>query len=322
LKRQISPFISLVVPVYNEEQVISIFLDTIASELCDLENKIEVVFINDGSTDNTLNVIVDQIVKIEFMSVRCINLSRNFGKEAAISAGLDEARGDVVVPMDVDLQDPPALVKEFLSKWAEGFDIVYGVRTSRNSDTAAKRATANVFYKLFNHVSSLEIPENVGDFRLMDRRVVNVIKQLPERNRFMKAIFAWVGFRSIGVSYERTSRSAGDTKWNYWKLWNFALDGITSFSTIPLRIWSYVGFMLSLGAFLYIVVIILKALFVGMEVPGYASLMSVVLFLGGIQLITLGIIGEYIGRLFIESKGRPVYVVENIYDKDMLVLEQ
>lgn len=315
LKRQPTPSLSLVVPVFNEEEAVPLFVAAVEKELSGLPNKIEILFVNDGSRDNTVPVILSQIDTVTFANVRLVSLSRNFGKEAALSAGIDAALGDVVVPMDVDLQDPPAVVRQFLEKWAEGYDVVYGVRAAR-AEGAAKKATASLFYKLFNRLSSLKIPENVGDFRLMDRRVVDVLKSLPERNRFMKGIFAWVGFKSIGVPYVRTGRSAGETKWNYWKLWNFAIDGITSFSTLPLRVWTYIGVMFSLLAFLYMTFIIVRVMIQGVDVPGYASLLCVILFLGGVQLVTLGVIGEYIGRLFVETKGRPVYVVDRVYDKN------
>ena len=232
-----------------------------------------------------------------------------------MTAGLCHARGDAVIPMDVDLQDPPALILEFVRLWQEeGYDTVYGVRADRNADTPMKRLTAGGFYRLFNAVSTTtKIPENAGDFRLMDRRVVEVIKQLPERNRFMKGLFAWAGFNSIGVEYERPARAAGETKFNYWKLWNFALDGFFSFSSWPLRIWSYVGAGVAMLSFLYILVIITKVIFFGIDMPGYASLMSVILFLGGMQLISIGVLGEYLGRMFLEVKQRPVFVVEGVY---------
>ena len=232
-----------------------------------------------------------------------------------MTAGLAHARGDAVIPMDVDLQDPPALVLEFVRLWREeGYDTVYGVRTDRNADTAMKRLTAGGFYRFFNAVSTTtKIPENAGDFRLMDRRVVEAINQLPERNRFMKGLFAWAGFRSIGVPYARPERAAGTTKFNYWKLWNFALDGLFSFSSWPLRVWSYVGAGVAGISFLYMLIIILKVLFVGVDSPGYASLMCVILFLGGVQLLSIGIMGEYIGRMFLEVKQRPVFLIEGVY---------
>ena len=305
--------LSLVVPAYNEEESIQAFIDTIDQELAPLRDQLEIVFVNDGSRDKTRQVIEAVIEKDP--RVTLINLARNFGKEAAMTAGLFHARGDAVIPMDVDLQDPPALILEFVRLWRdEGYDTVYGVRSDRNADTPMKRLTAGGFYRLFNAVSTTtKIPENAGDFRLMDRRVVEVIKQLPERNRFMKGLFAWAGFNAIGVPYERPARAAGETKFNYWKLWNFALDGFFSFSSWPLRVWSYVGAGVALLSFLYILVIITKVLFFGIDIPGYASLMSVILFLGGMQLISIGVLGEYLGRMFLEVKPRPVFVVEGVY---------
>ena len=305
--------LSLVVPVFNEEESIQAFIDTIDKELEPLRDRLEIVFVNDGSRDRTRKVVEEVIEKDP--RVTLVNLARNFGKEAAMTAGLHHARGDAVIPMDVDLQDPPSLILEFVRLWQdEGYDTVYGVRTDRNADTAMKRLTAGGFYRLFNAVSTTtRIPENAGDFRLMDRRVVEVIKQLPERNRFMKGLFAWAGFNSIGVPDERPARMAGETKFNYWKLWNFALDGFFSFSSWPLRVWSYVGAGVALLSFLYILVIITKVIFFGIDMPGYASLMSVILFLGGMQLISIGVLGEYLGRMFLEVKQRPVFVIEGIY---------
>ena len=305
--------LSLVVPAYNEEESIQTFIDTIDQELAPLRDQLEIVFVNDGSRDKTRQVIEAVIEKDP--RVTLINLARNFGKEAAMTAGLFHARGDAVIPMDVDLQDPPALILEFVRLWRdEGYDTVYGVRSDRNADMPMKRLTAGGFYRLFNAVSTTtKIPENAGDFRLMDRRVVEVIKQLPERNRFMKGLFAWAGFNAIGVPYERPARAAGETKFNYWKLWNFALDGFFSFSSWPLRIWSYVGAGVALLSFIYMLVIITKVLFFGIDSPGYASLMCVILFLGGMQLISIGVLGEYLGRMFLEVKQRPIFVVEGVY---------
>ena len=305
--------ISLVVPVYNEEESIDTFIETIDKELAPLRGQLEIVFVNDGSRDKTREVVEKAIERDS--RVTLINLARNFGKEAAMTAGLAHARGDAIVPMDVDLQDPPALVLEFVRMWQEeGYDTVYGVRTDRNADTPMKRLTAGGFYRFFNAVSTTtKIPENAGDFRLMDRRVVEAINQLPERNRFMKGLFAWAGFRSIGVPYARPERAAGTTKFNYWKLWNFALDGLFSFSSWPLRVWSYIGAAVAGISFLYMMVIILKVIFIGVDSPGYASLMCVILFLGGMQLLSIGIMGEYIGRMFLEVKQRPVFLIEGVY---------
>lgn len=310
--RRYEPLISLVVPVYNEEQVLDIFLERTADVLGSADLDYEYVFVNDGSTDATLPILIAR--SGENPRIRVVDLARNFGKEAAMTAGIDHVRGNVMVPIDVDLQDPPELILRFVEKWREGYDVVYGKRAQRDEDSMLKRITAGGFYKLFNSLAPRSIPENVGDFRLMDERVVGVLRQLPERNRFMKGLFSWVGFRSIGVPYERPARAAGTTKWNVGKLWNFALDGIFSFSTLPLRVWSYIGAIISLLAFLYASFIVISVLIFGVDLPGYASLLTVVLFLGGIQLLSLGIMGEYIGRLFLETKGRPVYIVDRVYE--------
>lgn len=306
-----APFISIVVPCFNEENVIELFIKRISEVLNKIDADYELLFINDGSTDNTIQQLIELAQGMTFIKI--INLSRNFGKEAALSAGLDHACGDIVIPMDADLQDPPELIFDFLEKWREGFEIVYGVRICRNSDTGLKRVTAKWFYRIFNQLSGVEIPENTGDFRLLDRRVVNALNELPERSRFMKGLFSWVGFKAIGVPYKRNPRAAGQTKFSFWKLWNFALDGLIGFSTIPLRIWSYFGAIISFLSFIYAGMIILKVLIYGKDVPGYASLLTVVLFFGGIQLLTIGILGEYISRLFVEVKRRPLYIVDKVY---------
>ena len=271
----------------------------------------EIVFINDGSKDNTLNVLLN--AKQNFKNIRIINFSRNFGKEAALTAGLDKARGDAAIPIDVDLQDPPELIKELVTKWREGYDVVLAKRADRTSDSFAKRVSADLFYKLNGKISNVDIPNNVGDFRLMSKRVVEALNQLPENQRFMKGLFAWVGFKTVVIEYVREKREAGQSSFNGWKLWNFALDGITSFSTLPLRIWLYIGALVSLLSFLYGSFIILKTLIFGVDLPGYASLAVIMLFLGGIQLIGIGILGEYIGRIYSESKRRPSYIIEGEY---------
>jgi len=308
---QKEPYISIVAPCYNEEAVIDIFLEKIFEVLERLGRSFEIVFINDGSRDSTLEVLKQK--SQEYVGIRVLNLSRNFGKEAALTAGIDAARGEVVVPIDVDLQDPPELILEFVKKYEEGYDVVVGKRVDRTTDTVAKRISAELFYKMHNKISDIEIPHNVGDYRLMSRRVVEELKKLPETQRFMKGIFAWLGFKTAVVEYKRDERAAGDTSFNGWKLWNFALDGITSFSTAPLRIWLYVGIVLAFIAFLFGTWIIVKTLLFGADTPGYASMITVILFLGGIQLMGIGILGEYIGRIYLESKNRPIYIVENEY---------
>ena len=271
----------------------------------------EIIFINDGSTDNTLNVLLK--AKSKNPQIRILNLSRNFGKEAALTAGLEHAMGEVVIPIDADLQHPPEIIIEFIKKWEDGFDVVVGKRTVRTGEGVIKKLTAKYFYKFHNQISDVEIPYNVGDFRLMSRKVIEALKRLPENERFMKGLFAWVGFNTAVVEYEQAPRAAGKTSYNGWKLWDFALDGITSFSTLPLRIWMYIGFLISFLSFLYGSAIVINTLILGVDTPGYASMITVILFLGGIQLIGIGILGEYIGRIYKETKKRPLYIIEKEY---------
>lgn len=306
-----NPIISIIAPCYNEEETIEPFLRRIEEILTQINEPYEIVFINDGSKDNTLNILLN--AKQNFKNIRIINFSRNFGKEAALTAGLDKARGEAAIPIDVDLQDPPELIKELVAKWREGYDVVLAKRADRTSDSFAKRVSADLFYKLNGKISNVDIPNNVGDFRLMSKRVVEALKQLPENQRFMKGLFAWVGFKTTVIEYAREKREAGQSSFNGWKLWNFALDGITSFSTLPLRIWLYIGALVSFLSFLYGSFIILKTLIFGVDLPGYASLAVIMLFLGGIQLIGIGILGEYIGRIYSESKCRPSYIIEGEY---------
>ena len=306
-----NPTISIIAPCYNEEETIESFLRRIEEILAQINEPYEIVFINDGSKDNTLNVLLN--AKRNFKNIRIINFSRNFGKEAALTVGLDKARGEATIPIDVDLQDPPELIKDLVAKWREGYDVVLAKRADRTSDSFAKRVSADLFYKLNGKISNVDIPNNVGDFRLMSKRVVEALKRLPENQRFMKGLFAWVGFKTTVIEYVREKREAGQSSFNGWKLWNFALDGITSFSTLPLRIWLYIGALVSFLSFLYGSFIILKTLIFGVDLPGYASLAVIMLFLGGIQLIGIGILGEYIGRIYSESKRRPSYIIEGEY---------
>ncbi|GAA6621732.1 glycosyltransferase family 2 protein [Scytonema sp. NUACC26] len=303
--------LSIVIPFYNEESNINYLFERLTSVLNRLNMKYEIICVNDGSKDNTLKYLVQH--NSLNPTIKVVNLSRNFGKEAALSAGIDHTSGAAVVPIDADLQDPPELIEELISKWREGYDVVYATRRSRQGENWLKRFTAAAFYRVISKISRIQIPRNTGDFRLLDRRVVEVIKQMPERTRFMKGLFAWVGFKQIAILYDRPPRYKGTTKWNYWRLWNFAIDGIASFSLIPLKVWSYIGVLLSTAAFLYATFLIIRTLIFGIDVPGYASLMVVILFLGGMQLITLGIIGEYIGRVFEEVKRRPLYLVRDLY---------
>ncbi|GAL24194.1 glycosyltransferase [Vibrio variabilis] len=303
-----TPTISIVCPCYNEEQVVGLFMERISAVLNSTSYSYEIILINDGSKDNTLATL--KALQSQYDTIRVVNLSRNFGKEAALTAGLDLARGEVMIPIDADLQDPPELIHDFLKEWEKGFDVVVAKRVDRSTDSWAKKLTAELFYKFHNAVAQVEIPENVGDFRLINRRVVKAIQLLPENQRFMKGIFSWVGFKTSVVEYKREAREAGETSFNGWKLWNFALDGITSFSTAPLRVWLYIGSFISALAFTYGSFTVVKTLIYGIDAPGYASLITVMLFLGGVQLIGIGVMGEYIGRLYMESKRRPTYIVE------------
>jgi glycosyltransferase involved in cell wall biosynthesis len=315
-----TPELSVIVPVKDEEEAIGPFVARLAPILDRLLPSIdgvaqwEILFVDDGSDDATLPAII-RANQLE-PRVRALSLSRNFGKEAALSAGLDFARGRAVIPIDVDLQDPPEVIGDMLVKWREGYEVVYGVRTNRESDSLPKRLTADLYYRAHNWLSADKIPEHAGDFRLLDRAVVDVIRQMPERNRFMKGLFAWSGFRQAAVEYERVPRTVGKTKFRYWKLWTLALDGITSGSTAPLRIWSYVGVVIAFFAFLYASFLIIRTLAFGIEMPGYASLMVAILFFGGLQLISLGVLGEYVGRILVETKQRPLYVVRKTIGVD------
>ena len=309
-KRSKTPLISIVVPVKDEENGIRPFVERVSEVLGQVsKGEWEILFVDDGSTDETIAAIA--AAHYREPRVRALSLSRNFGKEAAISAGLEHARGQAVVPMDVDMQDPPEVLIEMVAKWREGYEMVFGVRRNRASDSLPKRLTAGLYYRAHNWVSNDKIPENAGDFRLLDRKVVDAIRTLPERNRFMKGLFAWAGFRQTAVEYDRVERTVGSTKFNYWKLWTLALDGITSASTAPLRIWSYVGAMIAFLAMCYAVFITSRTLLFGVDMPGYASIMVSVLFLGGVQLISLGILGEYVGRILTETKQRPLYVIRD-----------
>lgn len=306
-----TPLLSVIVPVKDEQESIGTFVSRMSVVLDQVTagEGWEILFVDDGSTDLTLGAII--VANSCDPRIRALSLSRNFGKEAALSAGLDHARGKAVAPMDVDLQDPPEVLAEMVAKWREGSDVVYGVRRNRTSDALPKRLTADLYYRTHNWLSADKIPEHAGDFRLLDRKVVEVIRKLPERNRFMKGLFAWGGFKQSAVEYDRVERSAGKSKYNYWKLWTLAIDGITSASTLPLRIWSYIGAAIALIALAYAGFITGRTLIFGSDVPGYTSLIVSILFLGGIQLISLGVLGEYVGRILIETKQRPIYVIRD-----------
>jgi polyisoprenyl-phosphate glycosyltransferase len=302
------PLVSIVAPFFNEGEGVDIFFDrmqVLASTLPKFE--FEFVCVDDGSGDDTLARLM--YARERSSRVTVVELSRNFGKEAALTAGIDAAAGAAVIPMDADLQDPPDLIAELLERWQAGFEVVLARRANRSADGLLKRSTAAMFYRAHNSLSSVKIPENVGDFRLMDRAVVDALRQLPERQRFMKGLFAWVGFRTDVVEYVRPARAVGSTKFSGFKLWNLAVEGITSFSIAPLKIWTYVGAVGALLTSSYALYIVVRTLIMGIEVPGYASLVVAVLFMGSVQLISVGLLGEYIGRIYLESKQRPVYVV-------------
>jgi polyisoprenyl-phosphate glycosyltransferase len=304
------PFrLSLVVPVFNEETTLDSLFDRVLPILEQTTPDYEVVCVNDGSSDRSLAALAR--ARQGRTCIKIVDLSRNFGKEAALTAGLEYASGDAVIPLDADLQDPPELIPQLVAKWREGYDTVVAVRENRRSDSFARRTSANLFYRVLARTSEVPIPSNAGDFRLLDRRVVEVLKQMPERSRFMKGLFAWLGFRQASISYVRPSRVAGKSKWRYWQLWNFALDGIFSFSTMPLRIWTYFGLLASIVAFCYMFWILAQTLIYGVQVPGYASIVVLLLFFSGVNMIGLGIIGEYLGRVFIEVKRRPIYLVRD-----------
>ncbi|KGC71177.1 bactoprenol glucosyl transferase [Burkholderia pseudomallei] len=306
------PLISLVVPFYNEGDAVTRFFAEVMPLMEAIESiRFEIVCVNDGSRDDTLEQLV--AVGAREPRVRVIDLTRNFGKEAALTAGLDEANGDAVIPIDADLQDPPSLIPVMIDHWRDGAEVVAAKRSNRACDTFAKRTAAALYYRVHNALSEVKLPVNVGDFRLMDRQVVNALCSLPERRRFMKGLFAWVGYRTVIVEYQREARCAGHSKFSGWKLWNFALEGITSFSTVPLRSWTYIGLGIAALAFLYGGFIVARTLWLGNPVPGYASLISVMLFIGGIELVGIGVVGEYIGRIYYESKGRPIYLVRRRY---------
>jgi glycosyltransferase involved in cell wall biosynthesis len=304
--------ISLVVPFFNEADAIRPFYEAVMPCLEAIPGtEWEIVCVDDGSRDATLAKLV-ALAAVD-KRFRVIEFSRNFGKEAALTAGMNAARGEAVVPMDADLQDPPGLIADMVAAWRAGAEVVLARRVDRSSDGVLKRKTAAWFYRAHNRISKTKIPENVGDFRLMDRVVVDALRQLPERQRFMKGLFAWVGFRTVTIDYVRVGRTAGVSKFSGFALWNFALEGFTSFSTAPLKIWTYLGALGAVWTFFYAVFIVFRTVVIGINVPGYASLMVAVLFFGSVQLMSIGLLGEYIGRIYIEAKQRPTYVVRKTY---------
>jgi glycosyltransferase involved in cell wall biosynthesis len=302
------PTLSVVVPVFNEAEGINELHRRLKRAMDGIGADWEVIYVNDGSWDTSLQKL--EALRKSGPEVAVVNLSRNFGKEIATTAGLDHARGKAVIVMDGDLQDPPEVIPRLVAAWHDGADMVYAQRRMRHGDTWLKKTTASMFYRLMRRLGDVPLPSNVGDFRLMSRRVVDALLQLREQHRFMKGMFAWVGFPTTAVVYDREPRIAGKTKWNFWKLWNLAIEGITSFSVAPLKLATYIGLATAVFAALFATQLVARTLLFGNPVAGYPSLMAVVLFLGGVQLITLGIIGEYLGRVFNETKQRPLYLVE------------
>jgi glycosyltransferase involved in cell wall biosynthesis len=300
--------LSVVVPLYNEADGVSLFFERVTPIVDSITPDWEIVCVDDGSKDATLVALKGWHAKDP--RIKIVSLSRNFGKEAALTAGLHHAKGRAVVPMDADLQDPPELLPEMVAKWREGFKVVLATRRSRGADSWIKRFSALLYYRLLSRMVSIEIPQNTGDFRLMDRQVVEVMKLLPERTRFMKGLFAWVGFSTTQIYFDREARAAGSTKQGFTRLWKLAKDGIFSFTTLPLQLVTWLGITISLFAFGYAAWLLIRTMIFGVDVPGYASIMAAVLSLGGIQLVCMGIFGEYLGRIYHEAKHRPVYVVE------------
>ena len=300
--------LTVVVPAYNESEGLREFHRRLVAVFDTLDLACTALYVDDGSRDDTFEVM--QSLRAADARVGTLKLSRNFGKELAMTAGLDHCDADAVVMIDADLQDPPEVIADFVAKWREGYDVVYGTRSSRAGETALKKMTSSAFYRVMERLSDKPIPRDTGDFRLMSRRVVDALKQVRERQRFMKGLFTWVGYRQFSLVYDRDPRFAGDTKWNYWRLWNFALEGITSFSSAPLKLATYIGFLSAAVAFLFGVWVFAKAMLFGDAVKGYPSIMVVVLFLGGMQLMALGVIGEYLGRTYVESKQRPLYLID------------
>jgi polyisoprenyl-phosphate glycosyltransferase len=304
---QPNPVLSVVVPAFNEEAVLPEFHRRTSAVLRELGVLSEIIYVDDGSSDGTMAAM--RALHEHNPNVVVVCLSRNFGKEAAMTAGFEQARGEAIVVIDADLQDPPELIGKMIERWHAGYDVVYARRVRRRGDTVLKRLTAHYFYRVIRGVSRVQIPTDTGDFRLLSRKAMDALLSLREQHRFMKGLFSWIGFRQQAVDYERDPRYAGDTKWNYWKLWNYALEGITSFTIAPLKVAMYLGLAVAVLAFIYAAIVAYKTIMFGNSVAGYPSLMVVILFLGGVQLLSIGVIGEYLGRTFNESKGRPLYFV-------------
>jgi len=305
--------LSIIIPFYNEQEVIEECQSRLSNAVKGIDMNVEMIYINDGSKDNTLPILAE-LMETD-ARIKIIDLSRNFGKEIAMTAGIDAAQGDAVIVIDADLQDPPELMVDMVTAWREGYDVVYAKRVERKGESFMKKLTARLFYKLINKISDTEIPENVGDFRLMSRQAVDALNEVRERKRFMKGLFAWIGFPQKAIEYSRDPRFAGETSWNYGKLVKFAVEGISSFTQEPLRLATYAGFITAFGAFLFGLYFIVKTLIFGEVVQGFTTLITVILFFSEVQLLSIGILGEYIGHMFIESKQRPLYFVKKTYSK-------
>lgn len=312
--------ITILVPCYNEEAVLHIFYQTVKDVIAGIPKyKFEFLFINDGSTDGTLELLRQMAGEAE--NIQYISLSRNFGKESAMLAGFDHADGDAVIVIDADLQDPPSLIPAMLAEWEKGWQDVYAQRKSRDGETWLKKITSRLYYRILGRLSDVPVLKDVGDFRLLDRQCIEELRRLREHQRYTKGLFCWIGFRKKAILYDRDPRAAGETHWNYWKLTKLAINGITSFSNIPLQMSSWLGAIVSIGAFVYMLEVVIKTLIFGGDVPGYPSLIAVVLFVSGVQLIVLGVIGEYLGKVFTESKRRPVYVISEMSQQEQVSKE-
>ncbi len=314
IENKVKKLVTILVPAYNEEDVLNMLYERLRTIMDENSNyDFEVLLVNDGSKDNTLKIM--QNLRAIDQRICYLNLSRNYGKETAMIAGLDYSKGDCVIIIDADLQDPPELIPEMLKYWEEGYDDVYAKRKSRSGESFLKKFTSKMYYKILQSVTNIEIQKDTGDFRLLDRRCVEALRSIRESQRYTKGLFSWIGYNKKEILFDRDPRAAGKTKWNYGKLINLSFDGLTSFTTAPLRWSAIIGILVSLAGFIYMLVIILKTLFYGVDVPGYSSTMVIILFLGGIQLIFLGVIGEYLGRTFYETKGRPLYFIERYNDE-------
>lgn len=305
------PELSIIVPVFNEQNAIRPFLIEMTNALSGMRESIEYVFVDDGSSDASVQEILDCMSGE--MQVQLLVLSRNFGKDSALAAGLMHACGRAAIPIDVDLQDSPHVIPEMIKKWRAGAKVVNARRVDRAQDSRFKRFSARLYYKLFNAMADYPIPPNVGDFRLIDRQVIDILNTMSEKARFNKDLFSWVGFESAEVTFDRKARQYGQTKWSFWKLWNFGLDGLFGASTVPLKLWSYVGFGLALASFLYAMAVLVRTVLFGIDTPGYASTIVIILFFGGLNMLSVGILGEYVGRIYREVRDRPLYIVQQTY---------